>query len=249
MRDMSHHPLHLGVDEVAELNRELSDKSPQHIVDWAHSYFDHHMVVTSSFGDATLTHLVWSVSPLIEVVLLDTQFLFPETISFARELQQRMGGNLRTVQPEGITADVKLWKLDTDACCAVRKVAPLERLLEGRHAWMTGLRRDDSASRADTQVISLDPFRDVVKINPIAAWSDTDVAAYKTHHGLPDNPLTAQGFASIGCWPCTRPVEPGADPRSGRWAGQDKTECGLHEPRATSVRNPSSMPVKAGLKA
>lgn len=233
---MSHHPLHLGADEVAELNRELSDKSPQHIVDWAHSYFDHHMVVTSSFGDATLAHLVWSVSPLIEVVLLDTQFLFPETISFARELQQRMGGNLRTVQPEGITADVKLWKLDTDACCAVRKVAPLERLLEGRHAWMTGLRRDDSASRADTQVISLDPFRDVVKINPIAAWSDTDVAAYKTHHGLPDNPLTAQGYASIGCWPCTRPVEPGADPRSGRWAGQEKTECGLHEPRASRVK-------------
>jgi len=233
---VSHHPLHPGIDEVSELNRELSDKSAQHVVDWAHHYFDHHMVVTSSFGDATLAHLVWSVSPLIEVVLLDTQFLFPETITFAQELQQRTGGQLTIVQPDGITADVELWKLDTDACCAVRKVAPLERLLEGRHAWMTGLRRDDSASRADTQVISLDPFRDVVKINPIAMWSDSDVAAYKSHHGLPVNPSTAQGYTSIGCWPCTQPVEPGADPRSGRWAGQDKTECGLHEPRVSRVK-------------
>ncbi|MFM8871428.1 MAG: phosphoadenylyl-sulfate reductase [Actinomycetota bacterium] len=233
---MSHHPLHLGKDEVSELNQVLSEKSAEHIIEWAHSYFDHHMVVTSSFGDATLAHLVWSVSPLIEVVLLDTQFLFPETLAFADELQQRMGGHLTTVQPEGIAADVELWKLDTDACCAVRKVAPLERLLEGRHAWMTGLRRDDSTTRSNTQVVALDPFRDVVKVNPIATWSEADVAAYKARHGLPDNPLTAQGYASIGCWPCTQPVEPGADPRSGRWAGQDKTECGLHEPRVSRVK-------------
>ena len=232
---MSHHPLHLGVEEVSELNQQMSGKSPEHIIEWAHDYFDHHMVVTSSFGDATLAHLAWSVSPLIEVVLLDTQFLFPETIAFAHELQQRVGGVLTVVQPEGIMPGVELWKLDTDACCAVRKVAPLERLLEGRHAWMTGLRRDDSSARADTQVIALDPFRDVVKVNPIAAWSTNDVAAYKARHGLPDNPLTAKGYASIGCWPCTRPVEPGADPRSGRWAGQDKTECGLHEPRVSRV--------------
>ncbi len=232
---MSHHPLHLGVDEVSELNHQLSGKSAENIIEWAHGYFDHHMVVTSSFGDATLAHLAWGVSPLIEVVLLDTQFLFPETIAFAHELRQRVGGVLTVVQPEGIAPDVELWKLDTDACCAVRKVAPLERLLEGRHAWMTGLRRDDSQSRANTQVIALDPFRDVVKVNPIAAWSNTDFAAYKARHGLPDNPLTAKGYASIGCWPCTRPVEPGADPRSGRWAGQDKTECGLHEPRVSRV--------------
>lgn len=233
---MSHHPLHLGVDEVSELNKELSERSAEHIIEWAHNYFDHHMVVTSSFGDATLAHLVWSVSPLIEVVLLDTHFLFPETLPFAHDLQQRTGGLLTKIQPEGIEADVELWKLDTDACCAVRKVAPLERLLEGRHAWMTGLRRDDSTTRSNTQVVALDPFRDVVKVNPIATWSDADVAAYKARHNLPDNPLTAQGYASIGCWPCTQPVEPGADPRSGRWAGQDKTECGLHEPRVSRVK-------------
>ena len=233
---MSHHPLHLGIDEVSELNQELSEKSAEHVIEWAHNYFDHHMVVTSSFGDATLAHLAWSVSPLIEVVLLDTQFLFPETLAFAHELQQRMGGNLTTVQPEGIAADVELWKLDTDACCAVRKVAPLERLLEGRHAWMTGLRRDDSTTRSSTQVVALEPFRDVVKVNPIATWSDADATAYKARHGLPENPLTAQGYASIGCWPCTQTVEPGADPRSGRWAGQDKTECGLHEPRVSRVK-------------
>lgn len=233
---MSHHPLHLGVDEVSELNQEFSEKSAEHIIEWAHNYFDHHMVVTSSFGDATLAHLAWSVSPLIEVVLFDTQFLFPETLAFARDLQQRMGGHLTMVQPEGITADVELWKLDTGACCAVRKVAPLERLLEGRHAWMTGLRRDDSTTRSNTQVVALDPFRDVVKVNPIATWSDVDVAAYKACHDLPDNPLTAQGYASIGCWPCTQPVEPGTDPRSGRWAGEDKTECGLHEPGVSRVK-------------
>ncbi len=235
MRNVSHHPLHLGVEEVASFNRQLSGESAETVIEWANDYFDHHMVVTSSFGDATLAHLAWSVSPLIEVVLLDTQFLFQETLAFARDIEHRSGGKLTIVQPEGISPDVELWKLDTDACCAIRKVAPLERLLEGRHAWMTGLRRDDSTTRATTQVIELDPFRDVIKINPIAAWTDADVASYKSRHGLPDNPLTSQGYASIGCWPCTRPVEPGADPRSGRWAGQDKTECGLHEPRVSRV--------------
>lgn len=232
---MSHHPLHMGAEEVLELNRQLSDQSPQSIIARAFDLFDHHLVVTSSFGDATLAHLAWSVSPLIEVVLLDTQFLFTETLDFARDLQRRTGGLLTIVQPHDITVDDELWRVDTDQCCSIRKVAPLERLLEGRYAWVTGLRRDDSMIRANTEVVELDPFRDVVKFNPIARWTSSDVLSYRIQNDLPDNPLTSRGYASIGCWPCTQPVEDGSDARSGRWAGQAKTECGLHTPREHRV--------------
>jgi phosphoadenosine phosphosulfate reductase len=126
------------------------------------------------------------------------------------------------------TLERDVWQTDTDACCAARKVEPLNRALEGRTAWVTGLRRADAASRRNTPLVHDDLLKGVVKINPLAAWTDGDVADYALVHQLPQHPLADRGYASIGCWPCTRPVADGTDARSGRRADSDKTECGLH---------------------
>jgi phosphoadenosine phosphosulfate reductase len=200
--------------------------TPHEILRWAGETFGDDLVVTASFGDAVLAHLANSVVPGVDIVLLDTGYLFAETEWYADDLRRRYGLNLRTVHPlPDIERDV--WQTDTDACCAVRKVEPLERALAGKRAWVTGLRRVESPLRARTPVVHDDLLRAVTKINPIANWSDDDVATYTAMHELPAHPLTDRGYPSIGCWPCTRPAS-GDDPRAGRWAGTAKTECGLH---------------------
>jgi phosphoadenosine phosphosulfate reductase len=200
--------------------------TPHEILRWAGETFGDDLVVTASFGDAVLAHLANSVLPGVDIVLLDTGYLFAETEWYADDLRRRYGLNLRTVHPlPDIERDV--WQTDTDACCAARKVEPLQRALAGKRAWVTGLRRAESPLRARTPVVHDDLLRAVTKINPIATWSDDDVATYTAMHDLPAHPLTDRGYPSIGCWPCTRPAS-GADPRAGRWAGTAKTECGLH---------------------
>ena len=202
------------------------NSTPHEILRWAAATFGDDLVVTASFGDAVLAHLANSVVPGVEVVLLDTGYLFAETEWYADDLRRRFGLNLRTVHPlPDVERDV--WQTDTDACSAARKVEPLQRALAGKRAWVTGLRRADSPSRANTPVVHDDLLRGVTKINPIATWTDDDVATYTAMHELPAHPLTDRGYPSIGCWPCTRPVAEGEDPRSGRWSGS-KTECGLH---------------------
>jgi phosphoadenosine phosphosulfate reductase len=133
-------------------------------------------------------------------------------------------------------AEPDQWRTDTAACCHARKVEPLQRALAGRAAWVTGLRRADSFNRRSTPVVHVDEARGVTKINPLATWTDADVEAYTVEHDLPRHPLADRGYASIGCWPCTRPVGPGEPARAGRWAGTDKSECGLHAPVPVSVR-------------
>jgi phosphoadenosine phosphosulfate reductase len=130
----------------------------------------------------------------------------------------------------------RLWERDPDRCCALRKVAPLARALEGMDAWITGVRRAQSASRADARKIEYDASRDVVRLLPLADWTDEDVTGYLYAHDVPYNPLHDQGYPSIGCMPCTRAVRPGEDPRAGRWAGRDKDECGLHLPAVPAVQ-------------
>jgi len=147
---------------------------------------------------------------------------------YAKVLSEQTAGNLKVIAPaETVVAD-DLWQRDTDACCAIRKVAPLEHALSDKSAWMTGLRRDDSASRANTPVISHDMLRDVIKVNPLANFTQSDYNKYLEIHSLTEHPLASQGYTSIGCWPCTRPSTVDGDARSGRWAGTEKTECGLH---------------------
>jgi phosphoadenosine phosphosulfate reductase len=159
-------------------------------------------------------------------VFLDTGYHFAETLWYVEQVQARFDLNLSMIKPE-VPLDDR-WLTDPDACCQARKVEPLQRALAGKAAWMSGLRRDEAQSRANSPIVSYDVGRGLVKVNPIATWTDQDVAGYIHDHELPVHPLADRGYASIGCWPCTRPVEEGETTRAGRWYGTDKTECGLH---------------------
>jgi phosphoadenosine phosphosulfate reductase len=225
--DVITHP-QLGADELRELNADFETATAADIVAWAAKQFGHGLAVTSSFADPILAHLAWSTVPGIDVVLIDTQYLFAETVWYAKHLADRTGGSLRILTPAADVGRDDLWMRDTDMCCAVRKVAPLEHLLANRSSWVTGLRRDDGPTRANTPIVFHDVLRDVIKVNPIARWTDGDVASYMIENDLPPHPLADRGYSSIGCWPCTVPSDDPNDKRAGRWAGQGKTECGLH---------------------
>lgn len=208
---------------------ELETAHPADVVRWAaEQYGVDGLVVTASFEDAVLVHVAATAVPGIEIVLLDTQYLFAETRWFAEELRKRLDLNLRVEHPAADVLPDNLWQTDTTACCNVRKVLPLAKALEGKQAWITGVRRADGPTRANAPVASYDIGRSLVKVNPLAAYTDDDMALYEQLYELPRNPLSERGYPSIGCWPCTRPVAPGEDKRAGRWAGSDKTECGLH---------------------
>jgi len=213
----------------ADLVREALrlDRAPAaEVVAWAADRFGAGLTLTSSFTDCVLLDVVTRVAPDVDVVFLDTGYHFPETLAYLELVRARYDLRLRVLAPETEPDDA--WRTDTDACCAARKVQPLARALEGRAAWVTGLRRSETAARALAPVLSWDQRRGLVKVNPLAAWTDGDVEAYVTERDLPRHPLEAAGFRSIGCWPCTRATRPGEDARAGRWAGTGKTECGLH---------------------
>jgi phosphoadenosine phosphosulfate reductase len=211
--------------DIVDLALRLEGAPPADVIGWAVETFGRQLCLTASFADTLLIDLATSVEPDIEVVFCDTGFHLAETLATVRRAQVRYGLNLTVLRPRDETSDV--WADGPDACCALRKVEPLDRhLRSGYRAWLSGLRRADSPGRADTPVVQVD-HRGLVKVNPIAAWSDEQVARYLHSHDVLVNPLVAEGYTSIGCWPCTEPATPG-DPRSGRWAGFAKTECGLH---------------------
>lgn len=212
---------------LAELSAGFESSHPLDVLRWAGDRFGSDLVVTASFADAVLVHLVSVAIPDADVVLLDTGYLFAETTWFAEQVSRRYGIDLRVIRPRD-DVEPDQWQHDTNGCCAARKVEPLRRVLAGRRAWITGLRRADSPTRADAPIVHTDPLRGVTKINPLATWSDEQLAHHEEIELLPTHPLTASGYASIGCWPCTRPVAAGEHPRAGRWAGSGKTECGLH---------------------
>ena len=202
---------------------------PSEVMRWAFdTYGVDNVAVTSSFEDAVLVHLAISANPMADIVLLDTQYLFAETWWLAEEMQNRFDINLRIVTPRSEIHRDNLWQTDVEGCCAVRKVEPLNRALDGKAAWITGVRRVDGPTRAHAPVVTYDIGRNLVKINPLATWTDKDMSLYTEINQLPVNPLSERGYPSIGCWPCTRPVAEDDDRRGGRWAGNSKTECGLH---------------------
>lgn len=213
--------------ELAAVDARLEKAPAAAAIAWAVDRFGDDLVVASSFEDAVLIDIAVGVKPDIEVVFLDTQFHFAETLWFVETLRARYDLNLRVVEP--LVARQDLWQTDLNGCCAVRKVEPLNRALAGRAAWITGLRRVDAPTRANAPIVSWDGARSMAKVNPLAPWSDEDVDGYVRDHDLPRNPLTERGIPSVGCWPCTRPVAPGEDRRAGRWAGSGKAECGLHQ--------------------
>ena len=215
-----------SIDSAALLDaaRELDGAPAVDIIRWAVERFGSSLVLATSMTDTVMVHLATSVDPNIEVVFLDTGFHFAETLGTLRKAVARHALRITVERPAADAADV--WAAGSAACCHARKVAPLDRALAGRSAWMAGLRRADGVERAETPVVQLDR-RGLVKVNPIATWSDTEVEAYQVRHDLVRNPLIAEGYPSIGCWPCTEPA--GADdPRAGRWVDSDRTECGLH---------------------
>ena len=195
-------------------------------IEWAAERSGEGLVLASSFQDCVLIDLAAQVVPDIEVVFLDTQYHFAETLWYVETVRRRYDLNLRIVEPD-VTPDDR-WLDDPDGCCAARKVVPMAKALAGRTAWMTGLRRDEAPTRTKTPVVGYDVGRGMVKINPIADWTEIDVQRYAQDRSLPEHPLREKGYASIGCWPCTRPVAEGEDARAGRWGGLDKLECGLH---------------------
>jgi phosphoadenosine phosphosulfate reductase len=212
--------------ELAEASRRLESAPASAAVRWAHERFGSGVVLAASFQDCVLIDVAVSEVPDIEVAFLDTQYHFAETLWYVEQVKRRYDLNLTVMKPK--TALDDLWHSDPDACCTIRKVEPLNRALAGKAAWMTGVRRVETAARAQTPIVSWDIGRGLVKVNPIASWTDADVDGYIRDRELPVHPLAERGYGSIGCWPCTRPVADGESARAGRWAGSDKIECGLH---------------------
>lgn len=217
---------HFSEVELAELNERFENSPTRSIIRWAHETFGEGLCLTASMQDTVLIDLAVKVDPSIEVIFLDTGYHFPETLETAEAVRARYNLNLNLVRPL-VDLDDR-WMDDPDGCCQVRKVEPLNRALATKSAWLSGLRRDESSARASAPIVSRDR-RGLIKINPLATWTHDDVTGYASDHGLISNPLLADGFPSIGCWPCTRKVREGEDPRAGRWTGFAKTECGLHD--------------------
>jgi len=216
----------IDTDDLAELSRRLERLPASVAVQIAVDRFGDRLTLAASFQDCVLIDIATRVAPGIEVVFLDTQRHFPETYAYVETVRSTYDLNLRVITP--LVGVDEMWREDPNECCVLRKVEPLARALKGRDAWMTGLRRVEAATRSDAPIIGVDRGRGIVKVNPLATWSDADIDTYVSDHGLPEHPLRSSGYLSIGCAPCTEPVAPGAGPRSGRWAGQGKSECGLH---------------------
>jgi phosphoadenosine phosphosulfate reductase len=212
-------------EELAELNTEFERMSAPRIIAWAVEHFFPHLALAASMQDAVLIDLAVKVDPAIEVVFIDTGYHFPETLDTVERVRRHYGLNLKmmTVPPH----DEELWKVDPENCCSALKVGQLDRALSGKAAWMSGLRRTEAASRSQAPIVARD-LRGLVKVNPLATWSDLDVQGYVEDNDVPVNPLLEQGYTSIGCQPCTQLPTDADDPRSGRWAGRNKTECGIH---------------------
>jgi phosphoadenosine phosphosulfate reductase len=217
--------LALGAEDLAAVSRGFESAPASAAIRWAIDTFGDSVVLAASFEDIVLIDLVTRVAPGIEVIFLDTEAHFPETLSFVDEIRARYDLRLTVTKPG---PEAAAYPCGTDQCCQYRKVEPLRRALAGKRAWLTSLRRTDGPTRANAPIVSWDPAFGLVKINPVVTWTDRDIASYLADHDLPVHPLVPSGYLSIGCAPTTRPVADGEDPRAGRWAGIDKSECGLH---------------------
>lgn len=211
--------------DLAAINDEFENAPASKVIGWAVSTFSPHLALSASMTDAVLIDLATRVDPAIEVIFIDTGYHFPETLATVEEVRRHYGLNLKMMTVA--RQEEALWRADPENCCSAVKVGQLDRALAGKEAWMSGLRRIEAATRGQAPIVARD-LRGLVKVNPIATWSDEDVAAYIADNDVIVNPLTRQGYPSIGCMPCTTPVADGEDARAGRWRGKDKTECGLH---------------------
>ncbi|MBK1786474.1 phosphoadenylyl-sulfate reductase [Prauserella cavernicola] len=216
-------------------SERLADASADEALRWAVEQFGDDLIVASNMQDAVLVDLATKVKSDVDVLFLETGYHFAETIG-TRDAVAMVYPDITVVnaQAEQTVAEQdaeygpKLHDRDPTQCCHLRKVVPLRKTLSGYSCWVTGVRRVDAPTRANTPIVTWDDRNGLVKVNPIAAWSDEEFNGYIAEHGILQNPLVDDGYLSIGCAPCTAKVAAGADPRSGRWAGKSKTECGLH---------------------
>ena len=215
-----------GTTDHEELTRE--------VLAWAAETFGAGLIVASNMQDAVLVELGAAARPGVDVLFLETGYHFAETLGTRDAVAQVYGVRIVQAEADHSVAEQDrlegkdLFATDPNRCCNLRKVVPLQRTLAGYDAWVTGVRRVEAPTRAHTPLVTWDERHQLVKVNPIAHWTDEQMDTYIREHAVLVNPLVELGFASIGCAPCTRPVAPGEDPRAGRWAGRGKTECGLH---------------------
>ena len=226
-------------EALARKSAELEGKPAQDIVAWAIAEYGPKAGISTAFGveGCALIDMAVKIDPKIPVFTVDTGFLFPETYDLMQRISEKYGVAIQRMEGKVSKAEqerehgVALWERDSDRCCALRKVEPTERAVAGLDAWFAGLRRDQGKSRAGIAILERYDHADgtpLVKVNPLATWTRNDTWKYVMANGVPYSPLLDQGYKSIGCWPCTRPVDAGADERAGRWAGSEKKECGIH---------------------
>jgi phosphoadenosine phosphosulfate reductase len=226
-------------DVLARWNTDLERMNPAEIIDWAvhQAFAGRRIAATSSFQDQSrgFLFLLSRIAPSVPVYFLDTGYHFPETLSYVRLIQRTLGLDVQVVKPDPGIPNNQMYKTDPDMCCYLRKVEPLQMAFIGIDVWLSGIRRDQTAMRQTASICDVHESLKAVKVLPMANVSKETQRNLNDRTGLPPHPLTAQGYSSIGCYPCTRiPTDPGDD-RSGRWQGQEKTECGLHLPHGTKA--------------
>lgn len=224
-----------GYAAVAEAAGDaLEGAPPEHILSWALDAFWPRFALTSSLADAVLIDMVSRLSDAVPVLFVDTGYHFAQTLGTRDAVAARYDVRLLQVVPVSSVAEQdvlhgpRLYERDPDLCCRLRKVMPLDERLGSYVAWASGIRREEARTRRTVRVVDWDERRRLVKVNPLAAWTQSDVERYIEEHQVLTNPLLGAGYRSVGCAPCTQPVTDGDDPRAGRWAGTGKVECGLH---------------------
>jgi len=232
---LSASPYHAESD-FSSINRCFTERSLDDLLTWSLSTFGNKVALVTSFGPTGMVILdrLAKLSPGIKVITIDTDFLFEETYTLREQIQRRYPIQLeirKSALSPAMQAQVyhpELWRVNPDLCCHLRKVIPLGEVLSGLDAWLTGLRRDQSTTRAESPLVTWDSKYDLVKINPLVHWTRGQVWSYLLENNVPYNPLHDQGYASIGCTHCTHSTTQPVDERAGRWQGSDKTECGIH---------------------
>ena len=226
-------------EDLKVISEEFETAAPEVLLRWAVEEFGPDVALATGFGaeGCVLVAMLSGINPGTRIFYLDTDLLFPETYILRDRLEARYGVRFErcatrlSLNAQAAEYGERLWEREPDLCCRLRKVEPLREMLSGLRAWVTAIRRDQSAARAGTRIVERDANFGLIKINPLAAWSTRDVWDYIAKHDVPYNPLHDQGYPSIGCMPCTTPVQIGETPRAGRWRGTAKTECGMHENR------------------
>src|SRR5947209_19778760 len=225
-----------AAEEITAACRELEGKSPQEVLQWAVKQFHPRLTMATAFGaeGCCLIHMLAEIEPAVRIFNLETGYQFAETLELRERIKERYGIEVEYVRPDLTVAGYEaehggpLYNLYSDQCCHDRKMLPLRRAVVGYDAWISAIRRDQTTHRAVAGVVQWDAKFSLVKINPLLSWTKREVWGFIHKHDVPYNPLHDQGYPSIGCWPCTRPVGEGEDERAGRWFGTAKKECGLH---------------------